>query len=106
MTKTLVAKGTGGIDFVITYKKKLSTLKSTSTQHFTDSFAQNPTEQENIPGLQSSAIVIVGVTIRTVKALHYELQLYEKDTFTNADMDKDTYVGRIDLDMPIFGASR
>ena len=67
--------------------------------HFTGALAQYEAETENIAGLVKNKIRVRSVTILSDQQLSYRLHFYSKDTFDDADLDKDTYLGSVDLDL-------
>jgi len=101
--KELVSIEVGGPEFVELAKFPTRTVKSDPVQHFTDELDKNESEQENISGLTSNNILIRNVAINSVQPLHFRLEFYAKDSFANEDLDKDTFIGSVDLDIPGYG---
>lgn len=81
----------------------ISILKTNSTQHFTEAIAQNAHETENITGLDTNKVYIRGINIQSMENLHFRLIFWSKDIFNDTDLDVDTYLDHIDLDIPTSG---
>jgi len=77
---------------------------SVSTLHFTDLIAMNNVEDENITGLLSNKYTIRGISIQSVQPLLFMLDFYGSDTFRSSDLDLDTYLGSVELDMSEYPA--
>ena len=101
--KELVSIEVGGPEFVELAKFPTRTIKSDSVQHFTDELEKNESEQESLPGLVSNNILIRNVAINSVQPLHFRLEFYAKDSFTDSDLDEDAFIGSVDLDIPGYG---
>ncbi len=99
MGKILTSKGTGAPDFVVLGKYPSRNVISNSAQHFTEELAKNESEQENIAGLVSHKVLIRNVAINSVQPLHFRIEFYSKDTFTDSDLDEDTFLGAVELDL-------
>ena len=104
MGKVLTARGTGSPDHILIASPRLTTVRSDKDIHFTGSLAKNASEEENLTGLLSNKIKITGITIHSDQELHFQLQFFSRDTFTDSDLDEDTFVGAVDLDVPKYGA--
>jgi len=76
---------------------------STATSHFTSALAYQAKEDENITGLLASKIRILDIAIQAKQALNFSLMFWKKDTFGNTDLDEDTFIGAIPLDLSKFG---
>ena len=103
MGKVITSRGVGGPDFADLSRFPSRNVVSNAAQHFTLELAKNESEQENLIGLISSNILIRNVAINSAQALHFRLELYSKDTFTDSDLDVDTFIGAVDLDLTKFG---
>jgi len=101
--KELVSIEVGGPEFVELARFPTRTVKSDPVQHFTDELEKNESEQESISGLTSNNILIRNVTINSVQPLHFRLEFYARDSFTDEDLDEDTFIGSVDLDIPGYG---
>jgi len=103
MGKVLTARGVGGPDFADLSRFPSRNVVSNAAQHFTLELAKNESEQENLIGLISSNVLIRNVAINSAQALHFRLEFYAKDTFTDSDLDVDTLIGAVDLDLTKYG---
>jgi len=103
MGKVITSKGIGAPDFSVLEKYPSRSMSSDANLHFTEQLAKNESEQENLPGLVSSKILIRNVSINMAQALHFRLEFYSKDTFIDSDLDEDTFVGAVDLDIERYG---
>lgn len=104
MGKDITGTRVGAPDFAYEGREMMVRLRSDKDLHFTGAIAQNGEEQENIAGLISNRIIIRGVTINSRQALKYRLSFYKKDTFSQSDVDDDTFVGSVILDLPTFSS--
>ena len=68
--------------------------------NFTGAIALNAKEDENLTGLETNKIVITDVMIEAEENLQFFLLLWSTDGFENADLDVDSFLGFIDLDIP------
>jgi len=71
--------------------------------HFTGAIAQNAYEDANITGLVVDRARITNIAIKSRENLKYYLLFWAKDTFGDADVDVDTYVGHVELPLPLAG---
>jgi len=104
MGKIISAKRAGSPDYILIPTPRIQTIRSDKDIHFTGSLAKNAGEEENLTGLISNKIKITGIVIHSDQNLHFQLQFYSKDTFTDSDLDEDTFVGAVDLDVHKYGA--
>jgi len=104
MGKAIIARRAGSPDYILIVSPKLATIRSDKDTHFTGSLAKNAGEEENLTGLLSNKIMITGITIHSDQGLHFQLQFFSRNTFTDSDLDEDTFVGAVDLDVPKYGA--
>jgi len=103
MGKILTARGAGGPDYILIPTPKIQTVRSDKDVHFTGALAKNESEQENLTGLISNKITIQGVSISAAQSLHFRLEFYSKDSFTDSDLDVDTFMGAVELDLTKYG---
>lgn len=103
MGKEVTSRGAGGPDFRFLGKYSSRTVSSDADRHFTEELAQDESEQENLTGLISSKILIRNVSISSVQPLRFRLEFYSRDTFTNSDLNEDTFVGAVELNIPEYG---
>ncbi|GAI96868.1 unnamed protein product, partial [marine sediment metagenome] len=59
--------------------------------------------QEDLTGLLSSKIRIVGLAIQSIQQLHYRAIFWRRDTFENADLDVDAFISEQELDLTAIG---
>jgi len=103
MGKILTARKAGGPDFTLIVTPKLDHVRSNKDVHFTEELAKNESEQENLAGLISNKILIHNVAISAAQALKFRLEFYSRDTFTDPDLDVDTFIGAVELDLSKYG---
>ena len=103
MAKVITARNVGNPDFILPLMKGLSVIRSDKDLHFTGALAKNASEQENLEGLKSDRITITQVNIRSEQNLHYQLLFFSKDGFTDSDLDVDSFIGAVDLNLPVYG---
>jgi len=103
MGKVIIARGVGRPDFLLFPVTRIQAVRSDKDVHFTGALAKGESKQENLTGLVSNKIIIQGVSISAAQSLHLRLEFYSKDTFTDSDLDVDTFIGAIELDVPSFG---
>ncbi len=77
----------------------LYTLRSVKGTDFIGAITIGNGESANIAGLAGSKIVIKSVRIASIQQLDYDLYFFTNDTFQNIDIDSDTFLGKIDLDL-------
>ena len=103
MGKRITARRAGSPDHILIVSPRLATIRSDKDTHFTGSLAKNVGEEENLTGLIANRIKITEVTIHSDQPLHYQLQFFSKDTFVDSDLDYDTFVGAVELDLSTYG---
>ena len=104
MAKVITSRGEGGPDFKIMGKYPSRNVVSEASTQFTDELAKNSSEQENLTGLVSNKILIRNVAINMVRPLHLRLEFYSKDTFGDSDLNVDTFIGAVDLNLTEYGS--
>lgn len=90
----------------ITKAEKIEIISTDKDTHFTESIAINAHEKENLTGLATSKYMIRGVNIQSDQALKYRLILWGSNTFDSTDLDVDTYIDDVELDMTASPAFR
>jgi len=103
MSKRITSRRAGEPDFFETGKYPSRNVVSDSLQHFTEELVKNAAKRENITGLVSNKILIRNIAINSVQSLRFRLEFYSKDTFTDSDLDVDTFVGAVELNIPKYG---
>lgn len=95
----VTGRGTGAPDHIIDAQTRVWRIRSEKGLHFTGALAQGESESENIPGLEGSRITITGVRIIAKQALHYRLSFFSKDSFGDSDLNSDSFIGSVDVDL-------
>ena len=103
MAKVIMSRGEGGPDFKIMGKYPSRSLSSDASTHFTDELGKNESEQENLTELTSNKVIVRGISISSNQALRFRLEFYSKNSFTDSDLDVDTFIGAVDLDLAAHG---
>ena len=104
MGKVIVAKEIGAPDFTMLVKLPSRNVVSDANLHFTEALVKNESEQESLTGLVSNRILIRNVALNTSQLLHFRLEFYSRDTFTDSDLDVDTFIGAVELDLTKYGS--
>lgn len=79
-------------------------LESEANGHFQASLALNAKGDENLSGLLVNEIEILSVALQAKQQLHYRAWFWSKNTFDDPDLDEDSYVDHVELDLENFGA--
>jgi len=103
MGKTLTGRRAGMVDYIEAARYPSRNVVSDSNRHFTEELVKNESEQENLTGLVSNKIIVRNVAINTAQALHFRLEFYSRDSFTDLDLDEDTFLGAVELDLTKYG---
>jgi len=90
----------------ISKAEQIEIYSTVSTIHFTSAIAYQGHESENITGLSTNRYKISGVNIQSMQPLKYVLEFYGSDDFDSTDLDSDTFLDNIVLDMTEFPAFR
>jgi len=86
--------------------EKVEIYSTDKDVHFTGALAMNAHETENITGLLSNRYMIRGVNFQSIQPLIYRLIFWSSSTFNNTDLDLDTYIDDVELDMTVLPAFR
>ncbi|MCI0341692.1 MAG: hypothetical protein L0216_11190 [Planctomycetales bacterium] len=73
----------------------LTLIRSDKDVNFTGSLSQGASATANLTGLPANSGRIESVSILSDQNLAWEIALFTKDTFTNADLDLDTYLASV-----------
>lgn len=84
-------------------KSVFYTVESDKDVNFTGAIAQYAKEDEDLTGLLSNKVRIVGVSLQSDQSLHYKVLFWNKDTFDDTDLDLDAFCGEIDCDFTSYG---
>lgn len=79
--------------------EKIETYSTISTIHFTGAISLYGNEKANITGLSANKMTIKDINIQSMQPLIWLLQFYGSDTFESTDLDADTFLDEIELDM-------
>ena len=88
--------------------ERIRTAQTVSTTHFTEAISQNCWETENLTEDTDGNPIPNKITIREVNIqseanLYYVLWFYSTDGFFNSDIDIDSFVEFVELDIPTLG---
>jgi hypothetical protein len=84
--------------------KNIVRFRSNTTDHFTGTIAQYAAEAEDIAtALGVSRMAVHSVSIQALQALDFELWFFSKVGKGNADLDLDTAIAKVDLDLSTNG---
>lgn len=93
---------TGSVNIV--RSERVEIIKTLSTRDFTGALAQNEHETVNLTDLIWNKLFIRGVNIQTTVNNHFRAIFWSEDTFEDvADLDADSYLDHVDLDIPTNG---
>ena len=85
--------------------EKVEIYSTDKDVHFTGAIVTNAQETENITGLLSNRYMVRGVNIQSDQPLYFRLIFWGSDTFDDTDLDVDTFLDFVDLDMTGGGAA-
>lgn len=83
----------------ISKAERIEIISTQSTLHFTGAIALNSHETENINGLTENRYMIRAVNIQSVQPLKYQLIFWGSDGFDDTDLDVDSFLDSVELDM-------
>ena len=84
-------------------------VKTDKDANFTDALVQNAKEDEILDKdideqpFEYAEFEVCQVTIVSDQQLHYELYFWSSDDFDDTDLDVDSFLGSVDLDLPVSG---
>jgi len=90
----------------ISKAERIEIYSTVSTIHFTGSIVMNAHETENLTGLASNRYMIRAVNIQSVQPLKFLLEFYGTDGFNNTNIDIDSFIDHVELDMTAYPAFR
>lgn len=79
--------------------EKISTLRTLKGTHFTGAITRTNQETENIAGLTDNKIYIRGINVQSIQNLEYRLIFWTRNTFEDTDLDVDTFIDDVIIDM-------
>jgi len=90
----------------ISKAERIEIYSTMSTVHFTESIVINAHESESLTGLASNRYMIRAVNIQSIQPLKYLLEFYGTDSFDSTDIDTDSFIDHVELDMSAYPAFR
>lgn len=84
-------------------KEVFYTIRSDKDTHFAGALGQYEKEDENLSGLITNTIKIVQITLQADQQLRFKVMFWSKDTFDDTDLDVDTFIGEVDIDLATYG---
>ena len=90
-------------EVTVSTAQKFYSLRSDKDTHFTGAIAQNAKEDENLAGLLTNKIRIVGISLQSDQNLSYRVILWKTDGFEDVDLDLDTFCAEVVIDLPVNG---
>jgi len=84
---------------VVSKAEEIEIINTDKDLHFTGQITINSHEKENITGLLGNKYLIRGVNIQSNQNLKYRLIFWSKDIFDNTDLNTDSYIDDVELDM-------
>ncbi len=97
--KTVAVDSLGLMQADISKSEKISIISTDKDAVFIGAIVQYDHETANLTGLTDNRVYIRGVNIQSDQNLKFRLIFWTKDTFSNADLDLDSYIDDIILDM-------
>lgn len=88
------------VSAVVTFTDEPFWLTTDKDVEFTEAIIQNAKEDENLAGLVADKIVITDIMIEADENLEFWLLFWSTDGFEDADLDDDTFLGYVVLDIP------
>jgi len=97
--KTVAVDSVGLMQTDVSKAEKIEIVSTISTTNFTEAIAMYAQETENITGLSSNRYMVRAVNIQSIQPLKYRLIFWGKDTFDDTDLEVDSYIDDVELDM-------
>ena len=88
---------------IVTVRPQLEIIESDKNTHFTGAIIQNAKEDEDITGLKGNKYIIDNVAIQADQNLKFEVWFWSKDTKDDTDLDIDTFLGFVEIDLSTSG---
>ena len=88
---------------IVTTAQKFYTVSTDKDSYFTTGLAQYAKEDESITGLLSNKVRITNIVIQADQNLHFWLVFWSTDGYDNTDLDLDTFLGAVELDLSVWG---
>ncbi len=90
-------------EITVSSTQHFQTLRSDKDTHFTGAIALNAKEDEDLTGLLSNKIRIIGVSLQAKENLSFRAIFWKTDGFDNVDLDLDRFCGEVVIDLPTNG---
>lgn len=90
-------------EVTVSSTQHFQTLRSDKDTHFYGAIAQNAKEDEDLTGLLSNKIRIVGVSLQAKENLSFRVIFWKTDGFDDTDLDLDRFCGEVVIDLPTNG---
>lgn len=78
-------------------------LASDKDNNFTLALLTGFKEDENLTGLLTNKVRVTGISIEAEQALNFWIMFWKSATFSNPDLNIDTFIGGVNLDLAGFG---
>lgn len=96
---TVAVDSLGLMQSDVSKSERISIIETDKDTHFTGAITQFNHETENLAGLSDDRVFIRGVNIQSDQPLKFRLIFWTKDSFANVDLDLDSYIDDVILDM-------
>ena len=96
---TVAVDSLGLMQSDISKSEKILIIETDKDSHFTGAITQFSHETENLTGLSDNKIFIRGVNIQSDQPLKFRLIFWTSDSFSDVDLDLDSYIDDVVLDM-------
>lgn len=96
---TVSSDANGLMQTDVSKSEKISIVETDKDVEFTGLISQYDHEEVNLTGLTDNRIFVRGVNIQADQNLKFRLIFWTKDTFANTDLDEDSYIDDVILDM-------
>jgi len=97
--ETVAVDSNGLMQTDVSKAEKISIIETDKDTHFTGAISQYDHEEENLTGLTDNRIFVRGVNIQSDQNLKFRLIFWTKDTFADTDLNDDSYIDDVILDM-------
>lgn len=96
---TIAVDSDGLMQADITRSEKISIVTTDKDVEFTTAITQFNHDTENLSGLSDNKVFIRGVNIQSIQPLKYRLIFWTKDTFADINLNDDSYIDDVILDL-------
>ena len=103
---TIAVDSTGVMQADISKAERIEIIETVSTTHFTGAIVMNAHESENITGLVGNRYMIRGINVQSDQPLKFMLEFYGKDTFDSTDIDVDSFIDHVEIDLSSYPTFR